>query len=389
VISILYFSNSAVRGGAEEHILTLLRGLDRSRFHAGLACTPEVARQIRPDVPDDVELVPLRLRTPRDGGAIRALAGILRGRRIDVLHSHLFRASLVASPIGRLCRVPLVVETPHLRESWRRGVKACFLVDRLAGCFVDRYIAVSEANRRYLIDVKRLPPRKIVVIHNGRDVRRFSPQHRPPAGLRRALGFDDDTTLLVVVGRLEPQKGHRVFLDALPAIRREFPELGVICLGEGALRAELERRVAQIGLADTVRFVGYQSNVADWLALADVAVLPSLYEGLPLAAIESLAAGRPMVATAVDGTPEVVVDGATGLTVPPGNPAELARAICRLLRDPQLGERLSRAGRDWVVEHFDERHQVQRTQTLYQLALGRTGRVVPDHGSRTATGGTR
>jgi glycosyltransferase involved in cell wall biosynthesis len=373
VISVLYFSNTLARGGAEGHILTLLRGLDRSRFRPCLVCSPEVAEQIRADLPGDVELTALRLRKPDDFGAFRTLWRLLRERRPRVLHSHLFYSSLFASPIGKLCRVPLVVETPHLRENWRRGLKASYTVDRAVGRFVDQYIAVSEANRRYLVEEKGLPPQKIVVIHNGCDVKRFSPHHLAPAGLRQSLGFEDGDPIIVVPGRLEPQKGHRVLLEALPAVRREFPRVRVVCLGAGALRAELEERVVEARLTDSVRFVGFQPNVDDWLALADLTVLPSFYEGLPLAAIESLAAGRPMVATAVDGTPEVVVDGATGLTVPPGDPEKLGSAICRLLGDPPLREKLAIAGRDWVLERFGEERQIKRTEALYQIALARRG----------------
>ena len=384
MISVLYFSNTLVRGGAEEHILTLLRGLDRQRFRPSLVCTPEVAEKIRGDVPHDVELIGLRLRKPYEAGAVRALFSIMHERRPDIVHSHLFYSSLFASPIATLARVPLVVETPHLRESWRRGLKARFVVDRIAGRFVDQYIAVSEANRRYLVEEKGLPRHKVVVIHNGSDLRRFNPHHRAPAGMRETLGFGASDPVLLVVGRLEPQKGHRVLFDALPAVRAHFPCVRVVCVGEGALRDELVRRVVASGLGDAVRFVGQQANVADWLALADVTVLPSFFEGLPLAAIESLAAGRPMVATAVDGTPEVVVDGATGLTVPPGDAAQLARALCRLLGDAWLREKLALAGRDWVLERFNQDRQIQRTEALYQLALSRLGRL-PRPGGVPAT----
>lgn len=389
MISVCYFSNALARGGAEEHILTLLHGLDRTRFRASLVCTPEVAEKVRPDVPDDVDVVPLRLRKPRDVGAAIALARFLRSRRFDVLHSHLFYSSLFASPIGRVCRVPLIVETPHVREHWRRGWKASYLIDRLAGRFVHQYIAVSEANRRYLVQEKGLPARKIVVIHNGVHLARFTPAHRAPAGLRERLGFGAHDPVLLVVGRLEPQKGHAVLLDAMPAIFREFPATRLVCVGEGALRAELEAKADEVSFRDAVRFVGRQPNVEDWLALADVVVLPSFYEGLPLAAIEALAAGRAMVATAVDGTPEVVVDGATGLTVPPGNPVRLARAICRLLGDPLLRQKLGSAGREWVLERFDQAQQIHRTEALYQLALARRGHVLAHRAPDLAPTGSR
>ena len=123
-IGVLYFSNTLARGGAEEHILTLLHGLDRSHFRAHLVCTPTVAAKLTRDLPSDVELLPLSVRRPRDIRAAMTLAHAIRRWRIDILHSHLFYGSLFASPIGKLCRVPLIVETPHLREQWRHGLKA-------------------------------------------------------------------------------------------------------------------------------------------------------------------------------------------------------------------------------------------------------------------------
>jgi glycosyltransferase involved in cell wall biosynthesis len=376
--SVLYFSNALTRGGAEEHILTLLRGLDRRQFRPLLVCTPEVAGQLRPDLRGDVELIPLRLRKPGHLAAALRLARIIRERRVDILHSHLFYGSLFASPIGWLCRVPLIIETPHVREQWRQGwFKSRFIVDRLIGRFVHQYIAVSEANARYLIEEKRLPARKITVIHNGCDLDRFGPDRLPPSGLRQSLGFGLLDPVLVVAGRLEPQKGHRVLLDALPSVLHEFPKARLVCVGSGSLRSELEARVHKLGLGDSLRFVGHQSNIPDWLALADLTILPSFYEGLPLVAIESLAAGRPVVATAVDGTPEVVVNGETGLTVPPGDAHALAQAICRLLGDPMLRERLARRGHEWVLERFSAEQQIRRTEVLYRIALERRGYQLP------------
>jgi len=233
---------------------------------------------------------------------------------------------------------------------------------------VDHYIAVSEANARYLSKEKGLPSEKIVVIHNGCDLVRFAPSHRPPAGLKTTLGFHEADPVLVVTARLEPQKGHRVLLQSLQTVRREFPQLRLVCLGEGCLRGELESQMRDLGLEDSVRFLGYQSNVVDWVALAEFTVLPSFWEGLPLAAIESLAAGRAVVATAVDGTPEVVIDGKTGFTVPPDDAKRLAEAICCLLREPGLRERMGEEGRRWVMEHFSQEQQIRQTQELYLRA---------------------
>ncbi len=369
-IPILYFSNEPTRGGAEEHLLTLLRGLDRTYFQPLVACPSELAEKLRPDLPSDVEVFPISLRKLSDAGAMLRFAWILRKRSVKILHSHLFYASLFASPIAWMCGVPAIIETPHVREDWRRGwLKSKFVVDRVVGRIVTRYVAVSHANKRYLAEEKALAKEKITVIHNGSDLRRFHPGQTPSSNLRQSLGIGTKDPVLMVIGRLEPQKGHKILFEAIPSVRSEFSSVRLVCVGTGSLHNELLNLVRELGIEDAVRFVGFQADVAEWLNLADVTVLPSFYEGLPLVAIESLAAAKPVVATAVDGSGEVVVDGETGLTVPPGNPQALAAAVCRLLRDAELRKKLGRQGREWVCKHFDEREQIKQTQDLYLAAL--------------------
>jgi len=368
-LSLLLFTTGVVRGGVEEHMLTLLRGLSRDHFRLHLGCPPVLAERLAPDVPRDVEVLPITARSPRDVRGVAQLASVLRERRIDIVHSHQFRASLVASPVAWACRVPVIVETPHLREWWRQGwFNRHFVVDRLVGRFVDHYIANCEANARYLRDEKGLPRRKMILIRNGSRVTELDPGRPAPAGLREGLGFTSAHTVVVVLGRLEPQKGHTVLLDAFAEVVRELPQARLVCVGDGYLRPELEIKTEQLGLGPAVRFVGFQSNVADWLALADFTVLPSLFEGMPLAPIESLAAGRAVVATAVDGTPEAVIDEVTGLTVPVGDVGRLASDIARLVRDPELRRRFGREGRKLVETRFNDAHMVEAAQRFYLQA---------------------
>jgi len=368
--SVCYFSNSDARGGVEEHILTLLRLVDRNLFRPILICTPSCAKKLQQDLPADVRLYPLSFARPYQVWAAARCAHILRSEKISILHSHLFNASFAASPVGRWCGVPAIIETTHLREAWRHGwIKGNYALDRFAGRFVDHYIAVSEANARYLIDEKGFPAKKVHVIHNGCDLAKFKPGHLVPDTIRKALGFGEQDPVLVMLGRLEPQKGHRFLLEAHTRVLSEFPNARLVCVGEGALLGELEKQTESLGIGRAVRFVGFQSNVLDWLALADVSVLPSIFEGLPLVAIETLAAGRPMVATAVDGTAEVVVDGKFGLTVPPGDSVKLAEAILRMLRNPAWARGLAQQGRQWVLEHFTQEQQIRKTEELYLQAL--------------------
>ena len=371
-IAVLHFANDSVRGGAEEHMLTLLKRLDRVRFKPMLAAHPKLIEMLRPNLPADVDAIPVTLRSPRDFGGAWHFMRILRGRRVDIVHSHMFQTSRLGSPLAWLARVPVIIETPHVREYWRHGwIKGNYFVDRFVGRFVTAYIAVSAANGKYLANEKRLPADKIVVIRNGVPVERFDPERVPPPEMHRLLGIGEGPAVALVLARLEPQKGHRVLLDAWRSVVESFPKGRLVCAGDGRLSEELEADAAALGIAGSVSFVGYQSNVPDWLALADFTVLPSFYEGLPLAAIESLAAARAVIATSVDGTPEVVLDGKTGLLVPPGEPAPLGAAICRLLGSPELARSLGSAGRRLVEERFSERRQVHETEALYESALRR------------------
>jgi glycosyltransferase involved in cell wall biosynthesis len=377
-ISVLYFTNTCVRGGVEDHILTLLAGLDRRLFRPLLVCPPELAHKLEPDLPPDVEVQPLLFESPAQVHGAWRFARLLRGRRVNILHSHTFQSSRVASPVGWLCGVRVIIETPHIREFWRKGwFKGRFFIDRTVGRFVDRYIAVSQANARYLVEQKGLPQRKVTVIVPGSDLLRFNPNLRGSPEQKQRLGFGSSDPVLLVAARLEPQKGHRVLIEAMPLVRKQFPGVRLVCLSEGSLRAELERRVEELGLGGAVRFVGFQPDVREWLALADVSVLPSFCEGLPAGAIESLATARPIVATAVDGTPEVVLDGKTGLLVPPGDPKSLAQAICRLLGDSDLRSAMGQAGRRWVVENFSRERLIERTQELYLQAWNQYGARKP------------
>jgi glycosyltransferase involved in cell wall biosynthesis len=377
-LTVCMFDNERVRGGAEEHMLCLLRGLDRRRFRPLLVCPVELLALLRPELPEDVVVLPLGLYSHRQFGLMWELSSFLRREQVDVLHSHGFRPSLLASPVGRWAGVPVTVETPHVREYWRKGWKANYTVDRVASRLVDRYIAVSEANKKYLVDEKKLSAKKVTVIRNGCDIARFAALPVVDAGLKSRAGFAEGDPVLVVAARLETQKGHSVLLRAMAVLKVEFPSLRLVMLGDGSLRSQLQNEARELGLEKSVLMPGHSPDVRQWMSIANVCVLPSFAEGLPLFAIECLAMQRPMVASDVDGTPEIVVDGETGLTVPPGDVAALALAIACLLRDPARAAQLASNGAKWVREQFTLERQIRETEELYgELWHVKTGRPLP------------
>ena len=363
-IRLLFVLTSPVRGGVEEVVLALLRRLDPGEFRLALAAPQPLLDAFAPDLAGvRVDAEPVAVESPLDRAGVARLSGFMRRFRPAVVNPHLFRTTAIAAPLGRW-HGARVVETYHGREGWRRGALA-FLPDRLLARFVDRVIAVSEAARTFLVQGKGYPAGKITVVPNGRDLSVFRPGAARDSA-RKELGLDRAVPLVGVVGRLEAQKGHGYLLEAWPSVVAEFPDARLLLVGDGALRESLAARAHALGVGDSLIFAGFRSDVPRFLDAMDVVCLPSLYEGMPLTAIEGSAMARPVVATAVDGTPEVVRDGRTGRLVPPADPPALARALRDLLRDPEGARRLGEAGRDWVLTRFDLDRQVAATAHVYR-----------------------
>lgn len=365
---VLFLLHSDVRAGLEEHVLSLLQTLSREQFVLGLVCPLALADAMAAELEAlPLEVFPLRAVQWSALQEIRRLWGILRSFRPDILHCHLFRATLVGAPLARAAGVPVVLETYHGREVWRHGLlQGRFFVDRLVSHYVDRTIAVSEAAARFLREGKGIPSQKITIIPNGRDLHAFVPgSERTKRALQQRLDIPSSAPVLGVVGRLEVQKGHRFLVEALPQVLTEFPDTRLLVVGEGSLRTHLEAQISTLGLCNCVIFAGFQRDISTYLDVMDVVVLPSLHEGMPLVAIEAAAMAKPMVATAVDGTAEVIQHGITGLLVPPAAPAPLAGAILTLLQQPELARQYGQAARQRALQQFDLRRQVNATERLY------------------------
>ena len=365
-INVLYLVDESSCGGAHEYVWTLVARLNRSVFRPMIAAPAALIEMMDPELPSDVETFPLVARNVPRPAATWHLWHVLRSKQIGILHSHLSQGRGLAMALGWMARVPVRVETTDARV--RRGFgweMASYFSDLIAVHLTTDFIAISAANGRHLEVERGIPASKISVIRNGVGLDRFDANRMGPAELRTSIGIAQDAPLVLVLGRLEAETGHRVLLQAWKAVRASFPAARLVCVGDGSLRKELEATAAETGPDDSVRFVGYQRNPSDWLALADFTVLPLVEDGLPSVAIESLAAGRAVIANLVDGITEAVLDGRTGLTVPPGSPASLAAGICQLLGSPDLARRMGGEGRKLVEGRFSQRRQVGETEALY------------------------
>ena len=366
-IRLCFALTSPVRGGVEEVVLALLRRLDPAEFRLAIAAPGPLLDAFAPDLVgvrvDTVAVTAESWTAPR---SLATLARFFRRWRPDLVNPHLFRSTVVAAPLARLAGVPGVIETYHGREGWRQGrMPGTFLVDRTIARLLDRVIAVSKAAGRFLVEGKGYPADRVVVVPNGRDLTAFAPADHREA-VRKELGLDDGVPLIGVVGRLETQKGHGYLLDAWPAILREFPDARLAVIGDGSLRNDLERQTHRLGIAASIVFLGFRTDMPRLLDGLDGLALPSLYEGMPLTVIEASAMACPVVATAVDGTPEVIENDVTGWLVPPADPPALARAVVRLLSNPDRARAIGRAGRERVLRQFDLGRQVEATVRVYR-----------------------
>ncbi|MEE9542884.1 MAG: glycosyltransferase, partial [Thermodesulfobacteriota bacterium] len=323
---IVHFLNSSVIGGVEHHVVLLVNNLDRDSYEPIIVCPPVLAGLLKAYLNEDVRVEPIEVRNFTNLKEMIRLVSFLRREKIDIVHAHLSYASRMSHMLAKLAGVPYTIETSHVREAWRKGfLKTWYGIDRMAAFFTDRFIAVSEANRDYLTGVKGLDTEKVTVVSNGIDIDGFDVKKDfEPGSVRKELKIAEDRPVITVVARLEPQKGHKYLLDAAVSVIKRHPEAVFLFVGDGALRGELEALAIRLGVSENVIFAGFRKDIAHILSESTIFVLPSLWEGLPLVAIEASAAGLPVVATSVDGTPEVILDMETGLLVEPKKVEPLA-----------------------------------------------------------------
>jgi len=374
-------------GGTERHVATLARLLDRSRFELHLGCFGrfgEFLEQVERHG-DAISEYPIRrLHSPSTLRRQVQLARELRRKRIQVFQAYGFWANVFGVPAARWAGVPVVIASirdkgDHLSAGRRR-------IQRLACRLADCVLVNAEAVREQLVG-EGLPPAKLAVIRNGTTIADVPARERE--ALRETLGLPPFAPVVTLVSRLNPRKGVEYFLEAAERVAERLPEVHFLVVGECAsapgYRSVLEGIAAGRGLAGRVRFLGFRGDVPELLTASTISVLPSLSEGLSNVLLESMAAGVPVVATRVGGSPEAVEHGVTGLLVPPADARALAHAIALLLEHPHLAHCYGQAARERVRERFSDERMVRETEALYLAWLARKGRASATQALRERT----
>jgi glycosyltransferase involved in cell wall biosynthesis len=350
-------------GGAEKQLVLLARGLSARGIRTHLAVMFEKGAREEELRDSGVSVVELGFRCQgleSLAGDIRAFArfvAFLRKERPGVLQAFLFHSYVMAAPAARLARVPVLIAGRRSLGFFKRGNRLALAVERVATRWTDFLVANATAIADEVRRDERVPSAKISVIPNGMEPNEFEPAE--PA--------DVDTALPVVlcVANFATHKGHRYLLEACGMLQRSGRPCTLVLIGDGAERPGLQRLTDRLGL--DVRFLGARTDVARFLARADAVVLPSLYEGSSNAVMEAMAAGRPLVATAVGGTPELL-EG-RGVLVPPADSAAIAEGLDQVLGDPEAAADLGRKAREWAMANLTADVMVDRYITLYQQLL--------------------
>lgn len=354
-MNLVHLTASTFFGGPERQMLGLARALPDS-VRTTFATFPEGGKgeaflaEVRQH---GFATAPLKNDFPKVFAAIRELSELIRATVCDVLICHGYKAHILGRLAARRAGIPAIAVSRGWTAETRK-VKLYEWLDRRHLPLMDHVVCVSEGQAEKVRKWCRVPASRLSVIRNSARLNAFE-QTDSAARERLRVFFGSNSTvsqLVLGAGRFSPEKGFGVLVEAAATICRDNPTAGVVIFGEGPLRGELEQRIAKLNLSSRVVLPGFRTDLDSLLGGADVVVLPSYTEGLPNIALEASAAGVPVVATAVGGTPEVVADGVSGFLVPSGQPAAIATRVNELLLAHALRTRLGAAGRQRMHELF-------------------------------------
>jgi glycosyltransferase involved in cell wall biosynthesis len=373
----LLYDNVLDVGGVESHIRSISRKSDAAQF-SYIICSPVSERFTKQVEIDGVSIIPLKRRRPINPLTPFEVAKKLKKERVDIIHAHSPNAALWGRIAAWILRIPAVV-TVHLpvdqyhgrRETVRArfGRRIYSAVDRwLNYCpgFTQRIIYVAQSIYEGQVAKGHSPSNLSTVITNGIDLNNYTQHNKSET--RKGFGLQPSSTVIIFVGRLDEQKGVDILFDSLRILKSSEIEFKVWIIGDGVLRHDLEAVSRQYGLEDKVKFWGHQEDVPRFLKASDIFVLPSRYEGMSIALLNALAAGKPSVVTSVGDNDRLVIDGVNGLVVPPEDSLSLTNALGTLLSDRELRSTMSTAALKTAQYHSEE-IMVKELERVYNECL--------------------
>ena len=380
-LNLLEVVGNAIVGGMETCVLRLIERLPRERVNVTVMCPFEsrFTDQLRAL---DVEVLITAMPEDPPWSSIQMAAALIKTRAIDVIHAHMNNAHVLAALAGKLTGKP-VLSTIHGRTLYNADLE----VHRAAGT----YLSVVCAHTYYHALGLGVNPAQLTLIPSGVDIEQFRPRQRTH-WLRQRLGIPADAPVAGFLGRLSWEKGPDVFLRAVLGTHQAVPDAHFVLTGEGPMLEQLQGFARQFGLADKVHFAGLQTDIPAVLSEYDLMVSSSHSEAMPLAILEAMACGVPVLATRAGGVPDLIQHGITGWMVGLNDYEALAREMMRLLRAPDVLQAMGQAARQRAVERFSLAERVNETEALLQrlaqpAAGARRIAAMPSQPRAVSTGG--
>lgn len=385
-VTVAYLLPRLEMGGTEKHVRDLAGGLDRGRFRPVVIATAEGGplESVFTGLGVPVHILGYRGFTRRRGqivrrawaalASIRTLADTLLGEDTAIVHAYLPAANVLGAIAGRLAGKPRIIVSKRGLCNYKKDRPFLAFFENVANLASAAVLANSDAVGKAVLASERFCRGKIRVIRNGIDGSAFLPGEGGPrrtmAQLCPNLPLGPGSLAILYVANLFPYKGHLDLVAAASPVVSLFPQAHFLLAGreEGA-GTEVRRSIDALGLSGNVHLLGPRDDVPSLMEATDIVVHPSHEEGFSNTILEAMAAGKAIVATDVGGIPEAVLDGETGILVPPGNPKRLAEGMLSLLRDPAKGQALGEAGRKRVQEHFSVQAMVRETEEMYTEIL--------------------
>ncbi|MBU6391594.1 MAG: glycosyltransferase family 4 protein [Planctomycetota bacterium] len=380
-IKVLHVITRLEKGGAPSALLEVLRRCDAKQFEhhiaTGIASEPEndmisYAKNIGLRVfviPTFVRDIHLFL----DLITLLKLYFLVRKGGYDIIHCHTSKGGFIGRLAARLANGRCIIYSPHgdIFEGYFGKVKTCFFtwLEKFAAKFTDKIITLTKSGIEPYAKAGIGNPSQFEYIYNGVDIQALEKRKTDRTQKRREVGIGNDCFVVVTAGRLVPVKGHTYLITAFARVVKEIPNVRLVFLGDGELKEALFVQTKTLGLENHVLFLGMRTDVPEIISASDLFVLPSINEGFGVVLLEAMAMKCPIVATNVGGIPEVVLDGETGILVPPKDPEQLAGTIIKLIKDSTLARQLAESGYQRLKAYFDIKDTIVKIEHLYKELL--------------------
>ncbi len=363
-IKILQITHDLAIGGLQKVVVNICRAIDRDKFDVSVLCLRDIGA-FAPEL-ESLGIRVLYIPQKENGTdyfSFLKVARILKEEKFDVIHTHNTQPFIDGTIGAILAGVKTIIHTDHAREfpDKRRYMFAEWLMSK----FAYKVVGVSEHTSSNLIKYEKISSKKVITIPNGVDGSVYN-VNVDKVKKKKEIGIEGNGPVIGLGVRLAKQKGINYLLQAMPEIINNYPNITLVIAGSGENENELKNEAVNLGIKENTIFAGPRLDMPELLKIFDLYILPSLWEGLPMVLIESMAAGCPVVATNVGGNYMAIEHGKNGSLIEPKNPALLSSEIIKLLQDNELRERYVRNGYETFKTKFSVKIMTEKYQNLYQ-----------------------